>query len=528
MKSITVPTALAALLLASSCDGTVPDADPAGGGGGVGPITGGPEYRGSTFGTQGYWSQVVGLGSGLQNEGVTLLDLLTLGLQIDSAADVALTATLTAELATDLSPANAPTLNDPAAAITAIQSGAVLGLVAADVDGDTVLDLTGVDTLGLSCALCHSTTDGAVYAGDVTGVPGTVGAITDGIAPSSIDLGDLFALADNSRALLPYLAQPLSSAGGAILSRGGGFVDESSTEAQVDAHLADDTEIPPGTWDMLPDGVGAPVRLPSPFDLSRRGDLGVAGAYELGVDFINAHVTLGLDATTLLSPDGVLFMDAVAPGIAGELRGRLQTVLTDTGVMTPPGGFPFVTGTSTGSVAVASSPVGLRVDETTLGLINGYLLATVAAAPPVGDLERRNRGELVYDQLCVGCHGSLNGTGPLAATSLDQLTASYLPTTLLVRGFPYSDVNHDLLLTFDDRLAIFDAIHTPSQVPSALRTIRTPRLISPHVDGPRLHDGSVPDLETLIDPARGAGAIHPVYPATAGDRVDLLEYLTTR
>ena len=45
--------------------------------------------------------------------------------------------------------------------------------------------------------------------------------------------------------------------------------------------------------------------------------------------------------------------------------------------------------------------------------------------------------------------------------------------------------------------------------------------------GPLLHDGSVSDLEALLDPARGAAAPHAFY-VPQSDRDDLIEFLTRR
>ena len=40
-----------------------------------------------------------------------------------------------------------------------------------------------------------------------------------------------------------------------------------------------------------------------------------------------------------------------------------------------------------------------------------------------------------------------------------------------------------------------------------------------------LHDSSVPGLDALLDPKRGANAPHPFYLDTAGQRGDVIEFL---
>ena len=40
-----------------------------------------------------------------------------------------------------------------------------------------------------------------------------------------------------------------------------------------------------------------------------------------------------------------------------------------------------------------------------------------------------------------------------------------------------------------------------------------------------LHDSSVPTLDNLLNPTRGATAPHPFYLADPGQRADMVEYL---
>src|SRR5471032_991949 len=77
------------------------------------PVAGQAVFRFETFGNEGFWTDAIQLQQGLIAAGVTPITALKLGLSIDSdALDAATFAAITAELKTDLSPANAPLLND--------------------------------------------------------------------------------------------------------------------------------------------------------------------------------------------------------------------------------------------------------------------------------------------------------------------------------------------------------------------------------------------------------------------------------
>lgn len=105
-----------------------------------------------------------------------------------------------AELKTDLSPAQAPLLNDVKTTVLLLNANAVIGLAAKDSNGDGKIDILHGDKVGVTCALCHATTDGSVFA-----LPngGTIGKELDGRTPHTLNVGALFALPANSRALFP-------------------------------------------------------------------------------------------------------------------------------------------------------------------------------------------------------------------------------------------------------------------------------------------------------------------------------------
>ncbi|MEL6431234.1 MAG: hypothetical protein AAFP22_08080 [Planctomycetota bacterium] len=506
-------------LLAAGCNNPISAADL------EGPTEPGTEpagrlaFRSGTFGTEGYWSDTVGLGRGVAAAGLTLRSALDLGLQVD--------AELLPEDGSERGELFSLSLDDTDYFDRSLAAGAIVGLVPLDVDEDGALDLTlGPDQLGISCALCHSRVDGSLFSDEATG--GAVGARMDGIPASRIDLGDLFALGTDSRALYPYLPHTHETVGGFPISRSGAFVRATSSEAEVDALLRDDASFPPGSWDAIPDGIGAPTELPALYDIRRAAPFGVAGEIDSPLDAVNAHVTLGLDPTTLLTVPGSIFIDRVGVGIGVEIRGEFQDVLDAVGAVTPIGGFPYVDGSFLPFGGTAAAPVGLRLPATPLEDVTGYLSTLSPTPAPPGDAILRLQGELEYGASCASCHGDLDSMAPLPPTSVAELFAQYLPTTLLARGFPYSNALDDRNRTFDDRVVLFDLLYTDIQVPQFGRTLATPRLFGLHLRERFLHDGSISNLEDLFDPARGAGAVHPFYAQDTVRRAGLVELLTTR
>lgn len=523
--------ALALALFVSSCDGSGGALPQGGGDGGSGEVEVGRGYfRAATFGNDGFWTEAAQLPQGLVEADFTTRDALGAGLQIDDLAlDPAETADLVAELGTDLSPANAPRLNDPLFFQELLARNAFIGLIADDADGDAFVDGDGGDTLGFSCALCHSLADGAVFDGPGSGGPltGSIGAPIDGPANLNLDHGLLLSAARNSRALYPQLPLTLAAIGGTPIARAGATVPFNASEATVDALLLDLDAYPIGQVDVLPDGIGAPVTIPAVYGVRPAAPYGVAGEFDRLVDVINFNALVCLDPSVVLDAAGAEFLDAFAPGIGTQITNETASIYAETGVAAPPGGFPYVDaplGPETGSAAY---PFGRRLDEDTLRAMAVYLQELRAPAPPVGDPGAIQRGEVIYGVECAGCHGDPAEPRPLARVPLDVLQVNGAPSTLLVRGFPYSNMLDDLLSTYDDRVVLFDRIYAATQVPSLPRELATPQLAGVFLRSPLLHDGSVPDLEALLDAARGPAAPHAFYvPLT--DRADLIEFLTRR
>lgn len=483
-------------------------------------------FREGTLGLETFWSDVAGLDTGLSRAGFSTLDALTLGLQLDAGAmDPAILTRLTGELAGGLGSGSLDALNDPLIFESLLGQGAVVGLVGVDSDGAPGIQLDGPDSLAISCALCHSLVDGSSYSGPL--FPGAIGERIDGTAPQSLRLGALLAYADRSSALYPYLPQSHATIGGFPIARTEAFVESTDAETRFDAVLSDPAAFPAGMWDATPDGIGNPTMLPHVFDIRAAAPYGIAGEFGDLMDALNAHATLGLDPTTLLTTSGRQFMDRVGLGIGTEIVNEYEDVFSATGAMVPIGGLPYLNAAATGITGNERSPAGYRLEERELRALAIYLQSLNAPLRPPGNAAARSRGEATFALECASCHGTMGNAQLNRAVSLLDLVFPYFPTSLLGRGFPYSDVLDDRLRTYDDRLVLFDRLYSPAQVPAGARDYMAPNLRGLRLQNAFLHDGSVESLDALLDSARGASAPHAYY-IEPGERADLIEFLMTR
>ena len=73
---------------------------------------------------------------------------------------------------------------------------------------------------------------------------------------------------------------------------------------------------------------------------------------------------------------------------------------------------------------------------------------------------------------------------------------------------------------FDDKMAVVNA-----SIRGGIRGTVMPLLLDLARKPSFLHDRSVPSLDSLLNPARGANAPHPFYFTDAAQRADMVEYL---
>src|SRR5215469_11508432 len=150
-------------------------------------------FRFDTFGDESFWGDTIKLhqaieGSGLGGvgPGVSPLTALGVGLKVDIDA-------LPADLVQKIEKGRV-NLNDPAVTLALLKLNAVVGLTG-------VFNSSGtLSSVGIQCALCHSTVDNdvpALCAGQVTPNPGTgcIGHRLDGWPNRDLNVGGIVALA---------------------------------------------------------------------------------------------------------------------------------------------------------------------------------------------------------------------------------------------------------------------------------------------------------------------------------------------
>jgi hypothetical protein len=127
-------------------------------------------FRFDTFGDEQLWTEVLQMHQALQQ--VTPRTALAVGLQID--ADALPTAVKTALRNGEVN------LDDPAVTVALLQLNAVVGVKA------SVSDTGQLTSVGITCALCHSTVDNSFAP--------SIGKRLDGWANTALDVGTIVAL----------------------------------------------------------------------------------------------------------------------------------------------------------------------------------------------------------------------------------------------------------------------------------------------------------------------------------------------
>ena len=120
-------------------------------------------FRFETFGNEGFWTDAVRVPKGVVDAKVTPLMALKLGMSVDvDALDAATKQAVAGELRADPTGVKSKLFNDPKTTLALLNANAIIGFVVKDTNNDGKLDLAGGDKLGVSCASCHTITDGAV------------------------------------------------------------------------------------------------------------------------------------------------------------------------------------------------------------------------------------------------------------------------------------------------------------------------------------------------------------------------------
>ncbi len=461
-------------------------------------------FRFGTFGTEGFWTDAARLPQGMKQAKVTLLDALKLGLSVDvDHIDAAMRTKLTAELKTDMSAANAPLLNDPAVMQKLVQAKAVIGLVPTH------------GKVGISCALCHTITDGSLYA---MSNGGSIGHRQDGRTPHTLQVGKLLAVAANSRAFYPNLQ--LQMADGSTIGLAPKGLTKDSTEADVDAFLSNPQYYPVGSFNDTPDGIGNPVHIQPLFRQDLAAPYGSSGQDDILDDFSNTAYTVLFDPTTLVTPGGRKLLETLAGKAGTQLADDYATVLRATGVK----GYPYVDSSTTGKAGAEATPVGLRVDNQKLLDLNAYLASLKAPKGVVDDADAVARGRALFTSSsasCTSCH-NVDQSKPVNAALVPMKTIwpGYAPKVIAQRP-PLTPIQ-DSTGSFDDKMVIVDA---SSSKGGGIRGDALPLLLDLARKPVFLHDDSVHSLDALLDPARGGSSPHPFYVADKLQRSDVVAFL---
>lgn len=212
-------------------------------------------FRFDTFGDEAFWGDrlklhqaIAGSALGGIGSGVSPKTALTVGLKIDVDA-------LPANVFQQLLRGNI-NLNDPAVTLTLLKANAVVGLTG-------IFDNAGgLKSIGIQCALCHSTVDDsspALCAGVVQPNPGTgcVGHRLDGWANRDLNIGAIIALAPDLSSVANLLTTTQETVRAVLNSWGPGkfdaelFLDGKAfnpmqvTDGVVNANVSGATLIPP-------------------------------------------------------------------------------------------------------------------------------------------------------------------------------------------------------------------------------------------------------------------------------------------
>ncbi len=457
-------------------------------------------FRFETFGTEGFWTDAVRMPQGLAAHKVTMLAALKNGVSFDSESmSPELRAKIEAESKTDLSPANAPTMNDPKMLPKLVAMNAVIGMVVRH--GKT----------GVTCALCHAITDASVFR---FGAKGSIGKRIDGPTPHGLEVGKLLALAANSRALYPTLQ--LDQGGKSIGRVSMYHLTKYSTEAQVDAYLNDPKAYPVGTFDDSPDGNGNSIHITPFFRQDLAAPFGSSGQNDKLDDFNNTVYTALFDQTNLLTPGGRKFLHALGGAGGDKIAADYAYVLKVTGVKN----YPYVTANGGFKPGSPPAPTGKRVDNARLLDLNAYVSALPAPKGHPEDLAAVARGREAFRAQCTNCHN----VDPLKPVDtrlipLAKLWPGYAPMTIARRKPPLDPIVNSPG-TFDDKMIVVDASPGGGKRGNAL-----PLLLDLARKPVFLKDDSVKGLDALLSPARGPKAPHPFYVRDPARRGDVMAFL---
>src|ERR671936_1703406 len=192
-------------------------------------------FRFDTFGDQAVWGGVLGLDKAIEGSklggvgpGVSPKQALALGLKVDATA-------IPKKVAAAIK-AGKVNLDDPAVTLTLLKLNAVVGVKG------FFNSSGGLASVGITCAVCHSTVDDSFAPG--------IGSRLDGWPNQDLNVGAIVAAAPNLKPLAEALHTNVATVKKVLLSWGPGKFD---AELNLDGKA------------FRPDGGSAATRIPSAF-----------------------------------------------------------------------------------------------------------------------------------------------------------------------------------------------------------------------------------------------------------------------
>jgi hypothetical protein len=330
-------------------------------------------FRFDTFGDEQFWGDTLrlhdairGAGQGGVGAGVSPTTALGVGLKVDADA---LPRKLRAQLRR-----GTVDLDDPATTLALLQLGAVVGLTG------FFDDAGGLRSVGIQCALCHSTVDDALAPG--------IGRRLDGWPNRDLDVGAIIALAPDLSAVTTLLGVDDATVRSVLKAWGPGKFD---AELFIDGRA------------LRPDGRPGATLIPPAF--------GLAG--------VNLATWTGFGSAT--------YWNAFVANLEMHGKGTFSDPR-----LNDPGQFPVAARAGFGNVRNTPDLVTPK-----LGALHFYQLAIPAPTPPEGsfDASAATRGEGVFagKASCASCHVPPIFTEPgwnlhtAAEIGIDDFQASRAP-----------------------------------------------------------------------------------------------------
>lgn len=302
-------------------------------------------FRFDTFGDEAFWGDSIHLHQAIEGSknggvggGVSPKTALSVGLKVDM--DV-----LPADLVTQIK-ANKVDLDDPATTLALLKLNAVVG-----VTGFFDQDQKQLKSVGIQCALCHSTVDNAFAPG--------IGHRLDGWANRDLNVGAIVSLAPNLKPVESLLGVDEATLKKVLAGWGPGKFD---AEVFLDGK------------GFRPDGKSGATLIPAAY--------GLAG--------VNLHTYTGWGSVT--------YWNAFVANLEMHGKGNFfDPRLKDASK------FPIAAKAKSGNTRNADDQITAK-----LGALQFYQLAIAAPAPPDGSFDKAAaaRGQVLFDSKaqCATCH----------------------------------------------------------------------------------------------------------------------------